>query len=297
MLCSARLPSGLDRHRGCRADDLGDVSTFVQAECERGGEDRIGQLPEPLVDGQDRGQSKHDERRVAPTMTHAHAYNPSTLIPLFLATGHRCRPKSSSSLQDFANELPMTRLDPTRRPDLSPIVRGANRGAFATRSFVRCCLVAALLIANVTARGPRAEAGGLPLPRFASLKKSPVDERVGPGVQYEIKWVYVRPKIPLEIYEEYGNWRRVRDWQGATGWILGTLLSGRRTAVVAPWSTNNIRLYQKPSSASTVAAWLEPNVIVRLVSCDGRWCRVAVTPMAGFVKQSRLWGIYPNEVF
>lgn len=191
----------------------------------------------------------------------------------------------------------MTNLNPTRRPSLSPIVRSADYGSLATRSFVRCCLVAALSISTITASGPQAEASGLPLPRFASLKKTPVNVRVGPGVQYGIKWVYVRPKIPLEIYEESGNWLRVRDWQGATGWILGALLSGRRTAVIAPWSTSNIGLREKPSPASAVTAWIEPNVIVGLVSCDGRWCRVAVNPLAGFVRQSRLWGVYPSEVF
>lgn len=191
----------------------------------------------------------------------------------------------------------MTHPDPMRMSHLSPSVRSPNHGSLTTQTFVRCCLVAVLFIAAVTARPPQAGAGGLPLPRFASLKKSPVNLRVGPGVQYGIKWVYVRPKIPLEIYEEFGNWRRVRDWQGATGWILGSLLSGRRTAVIAPWSTNNIGLRQKPSSTSPVTAWLEPHVVVGLVNCDGHWCRVAVNPTSGFVRQKRLWGIYPNETF
>ncbi len=212
-----------------------------------------------------------------------------------LGAMHRCRPKPPTSPQYFADELPMTCPDPPRRSDLSPIVQSANNGLFTRRSLIRYCLVAALSIATVTARGPQVQAGGLSLPRFASLKKSPVNLRVGPGVQYGIKWVYVRPKIPLEIYEEYGNWRRVRDWQGATGWILGAFLSSRRTAVIAPWSTNNIGLRSRPSGASPVTAWLQPNLLVGLVRCDGQWCNVVVKPMAGYVRQSRLWGVYPKE--
>lgn len=162
-------------------------------------------------------------------------------------------------------------------------------------AIVRCCLIAALCAAIVTTAGQQAEASGLAPPRFASLKNSPVNVRVGPGVQYDIKWVYVRPRIPVEIYQEYGNWRRIRDWQGATGWILGSLLSGHRTAVTAPWSKGNIALRQTPSASSPVTAWLEPEVLVELVRCDGQWCRVAAKSMAGFVKQIFLWGIYPNE--
>ncbi|WP_281407144.1 MULTISPECIES: SH3 domain-containing protein [unclassified Mesorhizobium] len=119
--------------------------------------------------------------------------------------------------------------------------------------------------------------------------------RVGPGTQYDVEWVYVRPRIPLEIYQEYGNWRRVRDWQGTSGWVFGPLLSGRRTAVTAPWSKDKIALRRKPSVSSLVTAWLAPEVIVELVRCDGQWCRVAVNSLAGFVRQTRLWGIYPND--
>lgn len=142
----------------------------------------------------------------------------------------------------------------------------------------------------------RAEASGLPLPRFVSLKSSPANLRVGPGVQYKIGWVFVRSGTPLEIYEEYGNWRRVRDWQGTSGWMYGPLLSGRRTAVTAPWSKENIALRKAPNGDSGVVAWLEPEVPVKLVHCNGQWCKVSVSSMAGFIKQVRLWGAYPGEV-
>ena len=39
----------------------------------------------------------------------------------------------------------------------------------------------------------------------------------------------------MEIIQEYDNWRRVRDSDGAEGWINQSLLSGRRTAIAAPW--------------------------------------------------------------
>lgn len=144
--------------------------------------------------------------------------------------------------------------------------------------------------------GLRAEGGTLPLPRFVSLKASSANLRVGPGTGYDIQWVMTRPGIPLEIYQQYGNWRRVRDWEGTTGWIFGPLLSGRRTGIVAPWAKNKVPLRNKPAIDGRITAWLEPHVRVKLTQCDGKWCAVALREASGFVKQTDLWGVYPDEV-
>jgi SH3-like domain-containing protein len=76
---------------------------------------------------------------------------------------------------------------------------------------------------------------GLPLPRFVSLKSGRVNSRIGPGVTYAVDWMYLKAGLPMEIIQEYDNWRRVRDSDGAEGWINQSLLSGKRTAIAAPW--------------------------------------------------------------
>ncbi|WP_431523418.1 SH3 domain-containing protein [Mesorhizobium captivum] len=131
---------------------------------------------------------------------------------------------------------------------------------------------------------------------LVSLKASSANLRVGPGTGYDIEWVMTRPGIPLEIYQQYDNWRRVRDWEGTTGWIYGPLLSGRRTGIVAPWTKDNVALRKKATVDSPVIAWLEPRVRVKLTRCDGKWCAVASGSTSGFVKQTNLWGVYPGEV-
>ncbi|MDX8527815.1 SH3 domain-containing protein [Mesorhizobium sp. MSK_1335] len=161
---------------------------------------------------------------------------------------------------------------------------------------VRFALTIALVAASARTTGLRAEAGSLPLPRFVSLKASSANLRVGPGIGYNIEWVFKRRSIPLEIYQEYGNWRRVRDWDGTSGWIYGPLLSGRRTGIVTPWTKDHVALHAKPAADSPVAAWLEPRVEVKLTRCDGQWCAVASGPLTGFMKQVGLWGVYPGEV-
>ena len=77
---------------------------------------------------------------------------------------------------------------------------------------------------------------GLQVPRFVSLKAGRVNVRVGPGEDYKIAWVFTRTGLPIEVIQEYDTWRRIRDSDGAVGWVFNSLLSGKRTAVVTPWS-------------------------------------------------------------
>ncbi len=77
-------------------------------------------------------------------------------------------------------------------------------------------------------------ASGLPLPRFASLGSSKINVRVGPGQKYEVAWIFIQNGLPIEIIQEFDAWRKIRDSEGAEGWIHKTLLSGRRTALVTP---------------------------------------------------------------
>ena len=160
----------------------------------------------------------------------------------------------------------------------------------------RIVLATAFLTVSATTTGLRAEARVLPLPRFVSLKASSANLRVGPGTGYEIEWIMTRPGIPLEIYQQYGNWRRVRDWEGTTGWIYVSLLSGHRTGIVAPWSKEDVALREKPTPNDRAIALVEPRVRAKLVRCDGRWCSVTLGSMSGFIRQIDLWGVYPGEV-
>ncbi|MBZ9974302.1 MULTISPECIES: SH3 domain-containing protein [unclassified Mesorhizobium] len=163
-------------------------------------------------------------------------------------------------------------------------------------SLARFILIAASLAGSATATGLRSKANLLVLPRFASLRASSANLRVGPGMGYQVEWVLMRPGMPLEIYQQYDNWRRVRDWDGTSGWIHESLLSGRRAAVVEPWAKGNVALRDKPSTGSSVVAWLQPGVRVELTRCDGQWCAVALGPKSGFIRQISMWGVYPGEV-
>jgi SH3-like domain-containing protein len=137
---------------------------------------------------------------------------------------------------------------------------------------------------------------GLPLPRFVSLKSDRVNLREGPSKDHRTTWIYERAGLPIEITAEFGTWRKIRDSDGTEGWVLHTLLSGRRTAIVAPWKkTELFTLYSRPAEDSEPLAHLQPGVIANIRTCDGKWCEISGEGFDGYIEQTLLWGVYPNE--
>jgi SH3-like domain-containing protein len=139
-------------------------------------------------------------------------------------------------------------------------------------------------------------ASGLPVPRFVSLKADKVKVRQGPNLDQDVRWIYTRAGMPVEITAEFDNWRRIRDWEGAEGWVYHSLLSGKRTAVVVPTLKGDlVPLYKNPDAKAAVSAELQGGVVGTLKSCTGSWCEFAGKGFDGWIKQERLWGAYPNE--
>jgi SH3-like domain-containing protein len=140
-------------------------------------------------------------------------------------------------------------------------------------------------------------ASGLPVPRFVSLKSDKVNVRAGPTKDHDVAWVYNRAALPVEVTAEFENWRRIRDWEGAEGWVYHSLLSGKRTALVSPQSKGKelLELRDKPDAASAVNAKLQHGVLATVKRCKDGWCRLAGEGFDGWIEQPRLWGVYPGE--
>ena len=174
--------------------------------------------------------------------------------------------------------------------------------AFLLR-FVRplrgCLGLAAALLSlwpAVALADPLGSATGLPLPRYASLKTDRVNLREGPSKDHATKWVFQRAGLPVEITAEFEIWRKVRDSEGAEGWVLHTLLSGRRTGLVGVGKKGQVfKIYTQPKANGDVAATLQSGVIANVRTCDGAWCLIDGDGYKGYIEQVDLWGVYPNE--
>lgn len=138
-------------------------------------------------------------------------------------------------------------------------------------------------------RGP---VTNLPMPRFVSIKASEANVRRGPSLTHRVDWVFKARDLPVEIVAEYGHWRKVRDRDGVGGWVHHALLSGVRTGIV---DVDVAALRTRAEVGAPIRAQLERNVIGRILSCDGTWCRFSAGGYKGWILQNEFWGTKPKE--
>jgi SH3-like domain-containing protein len=188
---------------------------------------------------------------------------------------------------------------------LKGMSRRLARVRFGTSALTFAVIAAMLTVAQpsetASAQGaagaaPKLGPSGLPLPRFVSLKAGRVNVRVGPGQGYKVSWVFTRSGLPVEIVQEFDNWRRIRDSDGTEGWVFHSLLVGKRTAVVAPWQDGDpLPIRVSPNDTAEISAYLQPKVVSQISECDKGWCRLTDKRFRGWIKQTNLWGVYPDE--
>ena len=137
---------------------------------------------------------------------------------------------------------------------------------------------------------PAASVSSLPL--FVSLRSGKVNLRSGPGVQYPIDWVYQRRDLPVQLVDKFDTWRRVRDWQGTTGWVHQTMIHGKRTVMV---TVPEIVLRRAPDAQAAGLARLQEKVIASLKACKTGWCQIEVKGISGWLPNDAIFGLNAGE--
>lgn len=132
-------------------------------------------------------------------------------------------------------------------------------------------------------------------PYWASLASGQAMTHTGPGRNYPNVWLYQRRDLPVRVIKKYETWRLIQDPDGAKGWMLVTMLSDRRTAMVKPGDTRAIR--SDPNDDAKVRYMAESGVVGRIDHCKGNgWCRIEVGKKEGYIRTSDLFGVGDNEV-
>jgi SH3-like domain-containing protein len=152
-------------------------------------------------------------------------------------------------------------------------------------------ITAALALAAAAAGGASAQMLR-PVPYWASLSAGEARMRTGPGRNYPASWLYRRAGLPVRVIQTYPGWRKLRDPDGGEGWMMATLLTANRTAIVRD---GGAELRDTPNAGSRVAFHAAAGVVGRLSKCDAGWCRLDVAGRGGFVEAGRLWGVDPGE--
>ena len=155
---------------------------------------------------------------------------------------------------------------------------------------MRKALVAGLLFA--AAAGSAQERAP---PYWASIASGQAMMRTGPARNYPGTWLYQRRDLPVKVVQTYPNWRKVVDPDGASGWMLVTLLSSRRTAMIKPGAPRDVRV--KADASAPVRYRAEAGAIGRIDHCDGQWCHIEFGKRHGYIAQAELAGLDPGESF
>jgi SH3-like domain-containing protein len=149
-------------------------------------------------------------------------------------------------------------------------------------------LVALILLALSLSTPAKAQIRDAPY--WATIRDSAttLNMRVGPGRDYKIDWVYRRPGLPVKVIRTLEGWRFIEDPDGDRGWVVNTLLSPSRGAIVTGEGPMVIR--SAPADDGHVRWRAAPGVVVKLGQCKVGWCEVDIEGREGWAKKDRLWG-------
>ena len=136
---------------------------------------------------------------------------------------------------------------------------------------------------------------GYKIPRFVSLKSNDVNLRKGSSVNYPIILKYTVKNLPIEIFDEYGQWRKIIDIEGNQGWIHKNLLKGERFAIINQNYNSPLQIKNKPEGR--VIGTIGKRNIVKIKKCLLNWCSISHENKNGWVEKNNLWGVYKYEKF
>jgi SH3-like domain-containing protein len=156
--------------------------------------------------------------------------------------------------------------------------------------FAREVVTASLIL---VAAGPVAAQDKQP-PYWASIASGEAMTRTGPSKNYPAIWLYQRRDLPIRVVKKYENWRLIEDPDGAHGWMLVTLLSDRRTAIVKNGDPRPVRV--EPNDGAKVRYLAEQGTVGRIAKCKSGWCHVEFGKRKGYIQTADVWGVSDGEV-
>ena len=149
-------------------------------------------------------------------------------------------------------------------------------------------------LANLNAHAQNiGEVTGFNVPRFVSLKSEDINLRIGSSINYPILLKYITEDFPVEIIDEYQNWRKIKDIDNNQGWIHKTLIKGERYAIINVEFPFNAKIFTKPDGK--ILGEIGNLNIVKINTCLDRWCNIKLKKNKGWIHKNNLWGVYENE--
>ena len=121
---------------------------------------------------------------------------------------------------------------------------------------------------------------------FLMLKNSKVNVRMGPGLDYPVKFIYKKKYLPVKVIDKKENFRKVIDHKKNSGWIHISQLKKVNSVIVL----SNRILFKKPSFNSRPIANIDSGRLLVLKKCKKDWCEVSSQNYKGWINMDDVWG-------
>ena len=121
---------------------------------------------------------------------------------------------------------------------------------------------------------------------YLMLKNSKVNVRMGPGLDYPVKFIYKKKNLPLKVIDKKENFRKVIDHKKNSGWIHISQLKKVNSIIVL----SDRILFKKPTFNSRPIAKIESGRLFFLEKCKKNWCQVSSQNYSGWINIDNVWG-------
>ena len=121
---------------------------------------------------------------------------------------------------------------------------------------------------------------------YLMLKNSKVNVRMGPGLDYPVKFIYKKKYLPVKVIDKKENFRKVIDHKKNSGWIHISQLKKINSVIVL----SNRILFKKPTFNSKPIANIENGKLFVLAKCKKNWCKVSSQNYSGWINIDNVWG-------
>ena len=121
---------------------------------------------------------------------------------------------------------------------------------------------------------------------YLMLKNSKVNVRMGPGLDYPVKFIYKKKYLPVKVIDKKENFRKVIDHKKNSGWIHISQLKKVNSVIVL----SNRILFKKPTFNSKPIANIESGKLFVLEKCKKNWCKISSQNYSGWINMLNVWG-------
>lgn len=122
---------------------------------------------------------------------------------------------------------------------------------------------------------------------YVTVKKDNVNVRTGPSTSNPV-YMELFKGYPLKVTSKKGDWSKITDFEGDTGWIHNSLLKNGDTVIINAQTSANMRA--SASTSSAIVANVERGTVLTKLSQEGNWIKVRHSGgTVGWIYSKLLW--------